>query len=123
MGEAEGSVRQFWVSGGLSKSGTPPAGPFLVADRVYEGDDTRRLVLDLGYTPVVPLKSNRKHPCDYDREMYKRRNEVERLFRRLKGYSCVFSRYDKLDAIRRGASRSRRPPTGWGTVTGVNRSR
>ena len=94
-----------------------------MADRVYEGDDTRRLVLDLGYTPVVPPKSNRKHPWDYNREMYKRRNEVERLFGRLKGYRCVFSRYDKLDVIRRGASRSRRPPTGWGTVTGVNRSR
>ena len=70
-----------------------------MADRVYEGDDTRRLVLDLGYTPVVPPKSNRKHPWDYDREMYKRRNEVERLFRRLKGYRCVFSRYDKFDVI------------------------
>ena len=31
------------------------------------------------------------------RPIYKRRNEVERLFRRLKGYRRVFTRYDKLD--------------------------
>jgi transposase len=31
--------------------------------------------------------------------MYKRRNEVERLFRRLKGFRRVFSRFDKLDIV------------------------
>ena len=36
---------------------------------------------------------------EYDREIYKRRNEVERLFRRLKGFRRIFTRYDKLDAL------------------------
>ena len=36
---------------------------------------------------------------EYDKELYKRRNEVERLFRRLKGFRRVFTRYDKLDVI------------------------
>ena len=36
---------------------------------------------------------------EYDRETYRRRNEVERLFRRLKGYRRVFTRYDKLDVL------------------------
>ncbi len=31
--------------------------------------------------------------------MYKRRNEVERLFRRLKGYRRIFSRLEKLDVM------------------------
>jgi transposase len=31
--------------------------------------------------------------------MYKRRNEVERVFRRLKGFRRVFSRFDKLDVM------------------------
>ena len=35
----------------------------------------------------------------YDKELYKRRNEVERLFRRLKGYRRIATRYDKLDAL------------------------
>ena len=54
---------------------------------------------DLIYTPVIPPKSNCKQPWAYDREAYKRRNEVERLIRRLKGYRRIFSRYDKLDII------------------------
>ena len=44
-------------------------------------------------------ESNRRHPWDYNRPIYKRRNEVERLFRRLKGYRRVFTRYDKLDVM------------------------
>jgi len=48
---------------------------------------------------VVPPKSNRVSPWEYDRELYKRRNEVERLFRRLKGFRRVFSRFDKLDVM------------------------
>jgi len=68
-------------------------------DRAYEGLPTRQLVLDLGFEPVVPPKSNRIDPWEYDREMYRRRNEVERLFRRLKGFRRIFSRFDKLDAL------------------------
>jgi len=68
-------------------------------DRAYEGDETRQLALELGFIPVVPPKSNRLDPWEYDREMYKRRNEVERLFRRLKGFRRIFSRFDKLDEM------------------------
>jgi len=68
-------------------------------DRAYEGDETRRLVFDLGLTPVVPPKSNRIEPWEYDRQMYKKRNEVERLFRRLKGFRRISSRFDKLDVV------------------------
>jgi transposase len=71
----------------------------LLMDKAYEGDETRQLALDLGFIPVVPPKSNRLEPWEYDREMYKRRNEVERLFRRLKGFRRVFSRFDKLDIM------------------------
>lgn len=49
--------------------------------------------------PVVPPKSNRRTPWQYDREMYKKRNEVERLARRLKGFRRIFSRCEKLDVI------------------------
>ena len=31
--------------------------------------------------------------------MYKRRNEIERLFRRPKGFRRIFSRFEKLDVI------------------------
>ena len=68
-------------------------------DRAYEGDETRQLALDLGFIPVVPPKSNRIEPLETNRTMYKRRNEVERLFRRLKGFRRIFSRFEKLDVM------------------------
>ena len=48
---------------------------------------------------MVPPLSTRIKPWQYDREMYKRRNETERLFRRLKGFPRIFSRFEKLDAL------------------------
>lgn len=68
-------------------------------DRAYEGNETRQLALDLGMMPVVPPKSNRIEPWDYDRALYKKRNEIERLFRRLKGFRRIFSRFEKLDVL------------------------
>jgi len=74
-------------------------GAHVIMDKAYEGDETRQLVLELQMTPVVPPKSNRLTPWEYDREMYKKRNEVERLFRRLKGFRRIFSRFEKLDVV------------------------
>lgn len=68
-------------------------------DRAYEGNETRQLALDLGFIPVVPLLCTRVEPWQYDKEMYKRRNEIERLFRRLKGFRRIFSRFDKPDVM------------------------
>jgi transposase len=51
----------------------------------------------LGCAPVVPPNLNRLSQWQYDRVVYRRRNEIERLFRRLKGYRRVFCRFDKLD--------------------------
>ena len=76
-----------------------PRGMPLLMDRAYEGNETRQLVLELGMVPVVPPKSNRIDPWRYDRTLYKKRNEIERLFRRLKGYRRIFSRFEKLDAV------------------------
>lgn len=71
----------------------------LLMDCAYEGNETRTLARSLGYVPVVPPNPLRKKPWRLNRRLYRRRNEVERLFRRLKGYRRVFTRYDKLDAM------------------------
>jgi transposase len=83
----------------LNKLGPPKWPIHLLMDRAYEGNETRQLALDLGFIPVVPPKSNRIESWEYDREMYKRRNEIERLFRRLKGFRRIFSRFEKLDVM------------------------
>ena len=76
---------------------TPLSAGNVAMDKAYEGDETRALVVELGATPVVPPKENRKKPWSHDKQIYRLRNEVERLFRRLKAFRRIFTRYDKLD--------------------------
>ena len=71
----------------------------MAMDKAYEGDETRACVKQAGFIPVVPPKDNRKEPWQYDEEIYKRRNEVERLFRKLKGFRRIFTRFEKLDIM------------------------
>src|SRR5271170_4365585 len=60
----------------LAELGPMPEKVCLLMDRAYEGDETRQLVLDLGMVPVVPPKSNRIEPWEYDRALYRKRNEA-----------------------------------------------
>ena len=55
--------------------------------------------MELGWAPVVPPSTRRVDPWELEREAYKRRNEIERLFRRLKGFRRIFSRFEKLDVL------------------------
>ena len=71
----------------------------MVMDRAYEGNQTRQLARDLGYIPTVPPRRHRRIQWDYSRELYGKRNVVERLIRRLKSFRRVFTRYDKLDMM------------------------
>ena len=71
----------------------------LIMDRAYEGDETRQLAFDLGFAPVVPPQSPRITAWRYSKAIYKRRNEIVRLFRRLKGFRRIFSRFEKLDVM------------------------
>jgi len=71
----------------------------LIMDRAYEGNETRYLAQSLGFEPVVPPLQSRLDPWEYDTELYKRRNEIERLFGRIKRFRRVFTRYDKTDVM------------------------
>ena len=75
------------------------SGYYLLMDRAYEDNETQTLALMQGLVPVIPPKKNRKKPWQYNSEFYKRRNEVERFFLRIKRFRKVFTRYDKLDII------------------------
>ena len=56
------------------------------------------MICVLNCWPPAPRKT-RIGRREYDREMYKRRNEVERLFCRLRGDRRIFSRFEKLDVM------------------------
>jgi transposase len=83
----------------LTELGPMPESLHLGMDRAYEDGETRQRVLDLGMIPVAPTKANRIEPWEYDRALYRKRNEIERLFRRLKGFRRIFSRFEKLDVL------------------------
>jgi transposase len=66
------------------------------ADRAYDSDAIRTLLANAKKEAVIPPRSNRISPPAYNKEKYKQRNRVERLFNRLKHFRAVATRYDKL---------------------------
>lgn len=70
-------------------------------DKGYDGAAQRAAVRQHGSTPLIP---HRKRPDGsypeqvqaFDKELYKRRNVVERLIGKLKEYRRIATRYDKL---------------------------
>jgi transposase len=83
----------------LAAGGPVPEGCYLIMDSADEGDETLRLARQWGYIPVVPPHPHRLATWEYDRMIYRRRNEIERLFRRLKAYRRIFCRFDKLEVL------------------------
>jgi|SRR5579859_1823023 len=53
----------------LEQLGSMPKGIPLSMDKAYADNEARQLVLDLGMTPVVPPKSNRIGPWEYNRAL------------------------------------------------------
>ena len=48
-----------------------------------------------GTKPVIPPRRNRKVRYRYDKQIYKQRNRVERMFGRLKDYRRIATRFDR----------------------------
>jgi hypothetical protein len=67
----------------------------LLGDKGYDSDDIRNDLADRGIEPVIPPRSNRKTPIEYDREAYKRRNLIERCVNRLKQFRLIATRHEK----------------------------
>jgi transposase len=71
----------------------------LVMDKAYADKLTRYTAQDNWFIPVTPPPSHYTYSWEYDKELYKRRSEIERLFRLIQGFRRVFTRYDKLDIM------------------------
>jgi len=70
--------RERWKKVGINNLRVP-----LMIDRAHEGNETRLLAQSRGFEPVVPPLETRRDPRTYDAEPYERRNEIERLLRRI----------------------------------------
>jgi putative transposase len=73
-----------------------PALTHAIMDKGYDSDGIREQLVAQDIMPVIPPKSNRRAPLDYDKALYKLREKVERFFNNLKQFRRIATRYEKL---------------------------
>jgi transposase len=102
VADAQGQPIRFILTGGQAHD-APQAIPLLtgiqadhvIADKGYDSDQILRFIQEQGAVAVIPPRSNRKTPREYDRELYKQRNLIERAFNKLKHWRRIATRYDR----------------------------
>ena len=67
-----------------------------IMDKAYDSDHIRTTLTEQAVIPVIPPKRNRTAVIDYDRDLYKVRETVERFFNNLKQLRRIATRYKKL---------------------------
>ena len=68
----------------------------LIADKAFDADE--RLLEPLaaaGKTAVIPPRTNRSLPRDYDRELYAARHLIENFSAKIKQFRAIATRYEK----------------------------
>lgn len=65
----------------------------VIADKGYDPAEIVAKVKSLGAVAVIPSRRHWKEPRNYDRELYKQRNRIERCFNRLKHFRRFSTRY------------------------------
>ncbi len=71
----------------------------LIADKGYDSGWSREALSGLDIKPCIPGRSNRKEPIDYDKDLHKTHNRIERMFGRLKDWRRIATRYDRCAHI------------------------
>ena len=102
--DEKGRPRVLLISAGnindvtMAKALIEAAGAFdrLIADKGYDSNAVRDLIVSRGAEAVIPSTTSRRLPIPYDRDLYRARNLVERLWCRLKDWRRIATRYDKL---------------------------
>ena len=69
----------------------------LIADKGYDANYMLQAGEKVGAKVVIPPRKHRKIQREYDKELYKKRNIIERMFNKMKHFRRVATRYDKLD--------------------------
>ena len=67
----------------------------VIADKGYESNRVLAFIRNQGAEAVIPPKSNRREPWEYNRELYRQRNLIERAFNKLKQWRRIATRYDR----------------------------
>ena len=98
-----GNPLRFILTGGQEHDATQGdaliagyEGERVIADKGYDSQRFRQSILDLGMTPVIPARSNRKESQSYDAHWYRERHLVECFINKIKHFRRIFSRFEKL---------------------------
>ena len=103
--DAAGQPVRFILTGG-QEGDAPQAIPLLtgltgmrtthvIADKGYDSNEIIAFVEGQGAVPVIPSTATRKVRRNYDRELYKQRNLIERAFNKLKSCRRIATRFDR----------------------------
>jgi transposase len=71
----------------------------LLADRAFDADWLRNDLLARNITPVIPPKSNRKFPADFDKETYKWRHLIENYFGKQRHSNALMQNRSKFQGL------------------------
>lgn len=72
-------------------------GKTVVADKGYDSDGLRALLLRRGSRSCIPPRARRQDPARWHRGYYRRRHKVEKFFQRAKRHRRIGTRYEKRD--------------------------
>jgi transposase len=100
--DARGQPIRFILTGGQVHDATQ-AIPLLtgirathvIGDKGYDSNQILGFIQQQEAVAVIPPRSNRTTPREYDWELYKQRNLVERAFNKLKHWRRIATRYDR----------------------------
>ena len=102
MADARGQPIRFILTGGQTHDSTQALSLLsgikaqqVIGDKGYDSDQILSFLQQQEAVAVIPPKSNRKTPREYDRELYKQRNLIERTFNKLKHWRRIATRYDR----------------------------
>ncbi len=70
---------------------------YLLADRAFDANWLREALSEAKIEAVIPPKSNRRFPAEFDKETYKWRHLIENFFQKIKEYRGIATRFCKTD--------------------------
>jgi len=73
------------------------------ADRGYDADRYREALENMGITPCIPSRENRKTPIPYNAARDRQRHKIDNSFARLKDWRRVATRDDRYPKVFRPA--------------------
>ena len=91
---APGNLHDVMMAPQLLSAGGPIKR--LLADKAYDTNRLRALLAQQGTEAVIPSLARRNPLIPHDRDAYRQRNLIERMFARLKDFRRIATRYDKL---------------------------